>query len=817
MASLTGTLDTVNSGKPIAEGQRVAPSFLSGLADWASKAIPIAGQTLEKMGTDRLKSNVTKTMTDAVLGVGGAEELKNVQKAEEQGAVPVGTASSRIEAAARKALSANPGREYEVYKTFSEIGMLPPVLQRFNFELGKEAAGQQGVISNTQEALKAATAAGFDVREDNLKDAEEYGLKIIQADREYKMTLDLAQLSRQGGGGGGGGSASKTASDAVGSAALQAWYVRSEPILSRTRSMVVSAGDDPARQSMIVKLKPQLYAALEAERSNIKGSMARAGITDIDSLKAIDNQFDADRKSIDDLFGASFTQTDQIMTLFQNQFKLDSRTALRTYSLLSEVFGQATVNSIFQGDFLSSLPQETRDSFAKEIEGFAQTSTMSNLTQKTANALHMTNLIRIFKGQTKLSEITSADARKKLVPALVQGTIQLGATIKSGGGDAETRKAFLNSSAEISTAASFLEISNDPQQQGYIRNATNSIAHPEIAEALKVLKRDNPVDPVVNAQINASRTTAAKLVKVTYNSGPNKTKDGVWEVKQDEKTGKYYTQRNDAAYSRELAAAKAEVTRTNMEGGRATLQDFSAVLDRPPPDMKTKVDNLNLQVGFLVRTHELDDEGFKGVTPVELRLFYGHRDIVPQSAKGDKVKTVTENWMDQYRTFEKQLQEPPKPVELNIPKPSESFQGAKVSVGDLVSRFRSYGVPDVVAAGIIGNIDAESSFDPRAVNPTSGAKGLIQWLSKDRLNNAKNNGFDLNNVEDQIAFIIWELNNSESRAKQELMKAKTPQEAAEIFAEYYVRPEGASNRRPNEIIHIDRRRNTAVAAFGLMQ
>ena len=814
MASLTGTLDTVNSGKPIAEGQRVAPSFLSGLADWASKAIPIAGQTLENIGTDRLKSNVTKTMTDAVLGVGGAEELKNVQKAEEQGSVPVGTASSRIEAAARKALAANPGREYEVYKTFSEIGMLPPVLQRFNFELNKEAAGQQGVIGNTQEALKAATAAGFDVREDNLKEAEEYGLKVIQADREYKMTLDLAQLSRQGGGGGGGGgSTSKTASDAVGSAALQAWYVRSEPILSRTRSMVVSAGDDPARQSMIVKLKPQLYAALEAERSNIKGSMARAGITDIDSLKAIDNQFDADRKSIDDLFGASFTQTDQIMTLFQNQFKLDSRTALRTYSLLSEVFGQATVNSIFQGDFLSSLPQETRDSFAKEIEGFAQTSTMSNLTQKTANALHMTNLIRIFKGQTKLSEITSADARKKLVPALVQGTIQLGATIKSGGGDAETRKAFLNSSAEISTAASFLEISNDPQQQGYIRNATNSIAHPEIAEALKVLKRDNPVDPVVNAQINASRTTAAKLIKVTYNSGPSKTDDGVWEVKQG-KDGMYYTQRNDAAAKRETARLESEATR---QRGGPPPEGFANAFKNPPLNMKTKVDNLNLQVGFLVRTHELDDEGFKNVTPVELRLFYGHRDIVPQSAKGDKVKTVTENWMDQYRTFEKQLQEPPKPVELNIPKPSESFQGAKVSVGDLVSRFRSYGVPDVVAAGIIGNIDAESSFDPRAVNPTSGAKGLIQWLSKDRLNNAKNNGFDLNNVEDQIAFIIWELNNSESRAKQELMKARTPQEAAEIFAEYYVRPEGASNRRPNEIIHIDRRRNTAVAAFGSMQ
>jgi len=816
MASLTGTLETINSGKPVTEGKRVAPSFIGGLADWATKAVSVAAPAIAQAGSDRLKSDVTKTMFDTILGPGGADELKAVQAAESQGSVPVGTASTRIEAAARNALKNHPGREFEVYKTFSDLGMTPAILQNFGFQMAQEAVGQKGVINNTETALKAATDAGFDVRPDNLAEAEAYGLRALIVENDYKRALDFARASSGGGSSTGGSSASKTTAQLVSSAALSAWYTRSEPILTKARAMVTSAGNDAQQQSMMVNLRPQLYAAMEAEFRNIQGSMNAAGIMDADALKDVQTRFDADRKAIDDLFNASFAQNEQTLKLMQDGFKLDSRSALSTYSLLSEVVGQATVNSIFQGDFLSSLPAETRENFTQELNAFAKTTTMVGLNAKAAGAMHMTNLIKIWKGETKLSELTSSDAQKRLMSPLISGTINMAKTIKDGGGDESTRKAFLNGSQEITTAASFLEISKDPKQQTYIRNATNSVAHPAIAETLKVLKRDNPLDPIVSAQINASRVTTAKLIKVTYGSGPNQTTDGVWSVEQG-KDGMYYTQRNDAAYYKALDQAQREVRQNNMEGGDLKLEDLIPIVSQPPADMVTKVDNLNLQVGFLVRTHELDDEGFKGVTPVELRRFYGHKDIVPTSAEGKKRTTAAEDWMSNYMTFQRQLQEPPKPIQLTVPQPEQapaSFKGAKVSVGDLVSRFRSYGVPDVVAAGIIGNIDAESSFDPNAVNPNGGARGLIQWLSKNRLDDAKNNGFDLNNVDDQIAFIIWELNNSESDAKKKIMAAKTPEEAADLVGRWYVRPE----RMPDgDIIHGDRRRGTANRAYAGMQ
>lgn len=816
MASLTGTLETVNSGKPVTEGKKVASSFIGGLSDWATKAVSVAAPAIAQAGSDRLKSNVTKTMFDTILGPGGADELKAVQDAESQGSVPVGTSNTRIEAAARTALKNHPGREFEVVKVFSDLGMTPAILQNFNFQMAQEAAGQKGVIYNTETALKAASDAGFDVQPNNLAEAEAYGLRALIAENDYKRALDFARASSGGGSSTGNTSASKTTAQLVSSTALSAWYTRSEPILVTARAMVISAGDDAQQQAMMVKLRPQLYAAMEAEFRNIQGSMSAAGIMDADALKDVQTRFDADRKAIDDLFNASFVQNEQTLKILQDGFALDSRTALSTYSLLKEVVGQPTVNSIFQGDFLSSLPAETRQNFTQELNAFAKTTTMVGLNAKAAGAMHMTNLIKIWKGETKLSELTSSDAQKRLMGPLISGTINMARTIKGGGGDESTRKAFLNGSQEITTAASFLEISNDPKQQTYIRNATNSVAHPEIAETLKVLKRDNPTDPVVSAQINASRVTTAKMIKVTYGSGPNQTKDGIWSVEQG-KDGKYYTQRHDAAYYKAFDQAQREVMQNNMEGGDLTLEDLIPLIQKPPADMVTKVDNLNLQVGFLVRTHELDDEGFKGVTPVELRLFYGHKDIVPTSAEGKKRTTASQDWMANYMTFQRQLQEPPKPIELTAPQATQaptSFKGAKVSVGDLVSRFRSYGVPDVVAAGIIGNIDAESSFDPNAVNPNGGARGLIQWLSKDRLANAKNNGFDLNNVDDQIAFIVWELNNSENEAKKKIMLAKTPEEAANLVGKWYVRPE----RMPDgDIIHGDRRRGTASKAYAGMQ
>ena len=67
-------------------------------------------------------------------------------------------------------------------------------------------------------------------------------------------------------------------------------------------------------------------------------------------------------------------------------------------------------------------------------------------------------------------------------------------------------------------------------------------------------------------------------------------------------------------------------------------------------------------------------------------------------------------------------------------------------------------------SGIMGNINAESSFDPKAVNPSSGAYGVGQWLGG-RLDNlktyAKDLGKDPSDLQTQIDFLWKEFNGGD--------------------------------------------------------
>ena len=54
---------------------------------------------------------------------------------------------------------------------------------------------------------------------------------------------------------------------------------------------------------------------------------------------------------------------------------------------------------------------------------------------------------------------------------------------------------------------------------------------------------------------------------------------------------------------------------------------------------------------------------------------------------------------------------------------------------------------------------------------------------------------DINSFEVQLRFIDWELNNTETRAKRELLSKTTPSESAFAFAKYYERPQVIVNER----------------------
>lgn len=106
------------------------------------------------------------------------------------------------------------------------------------------------------------------------------------------------------------------------------------------------------------------------------------------------------------------------------------------------------------------------------------------------------------------------------------------------------------------------------------------------------------------------------------------------------------------------------------------------------------------------------------------------------------------------------------------------------------------------AAGIVGNLFQESNLNPSAVNPKSGAYGMAQYLGprkKQLIQFAKENGASPSDPRTQLGFMVSELNGPESRARDRLLEAKTPEEAAQAFRIHYERPGKAEANDPRRI------------------
>ncbi len=134
----------------------------------------------------------------------------------------------------------------------------------------------------------------------------------------------------------------------------------------------------------------------------------------------------------------------------------------------------------------------------------------------------------------------------------------------------------------------------------------------------------------------------------------------------------------------------------------------------------------------------------------------------------------------------------------------------RVSIGSTNSRmqqahdyFISQGWSEAQVAGILGNLQHESGLNPGSFNPAGGgqgAMGIAQWRG-DRIEQFRRLHGGRSPLEatyaEQLAFIQWELANSESAAGRALRSARTPEEASRVFEEQYERPgpDGTGPRR----------------------
>jgi len=125
--------------------------------------------------------------------------------------------------------------------------------------------------------------------------------------------------------------------------------------------------------------------------------------------------------------------------------------------------------------------------------------------------------------------------------------------------------------------------------------------------------------------------------------------------------------------------------------------------------------------------------------------------------------------------------------------------GEKTSAQEIYQYLISkYHLTPAQAAGVVGNMQVESSLNTGAFNSAEGAYGLCQWeggrltsLQQYAASQNKSTG----DYKVQVDFMMKELQGSESGAYSQLKSATTPSGAAAAFDQYYERSAGTSRNQ----------------------
>lgn len=208
------------------------------------------------------------------------------------------------------------------------------------------------------------------------------------------------------------------------------------------------------------------------------------------------------------------------------------------------------------------------------------------------------------------------------------------------------------------------------------------------------------------------------------------------------------------------------------------------------------------------------ENSFATFTPIELKSSPSKEDIASYYRENNI--TLSSNYLNEYLGLPQPTQssssftvtEADKKQDQKLRNPSwntvedsEDYKYTNIPHSEVantvINYFTNAGFSKEQAAGIAGNLYAESKLDHTIPQVNGPAFGIAQWEPPRQADFKRIMGKDIQNssLKEQLDFILWELNNTESKAKSELLLAKTPAEAAKSFAMKYERMKTYSENR----------------------
>jgi len=208
-------------------------------------------------------------------------------------------------------------------------------------------------------------------------------------------------------------------------------------------------------------------------------------------------------------------------------------------------------------------------------------------------------------------------------------------------------------------------------------------------------------------------------------------------------------------------------------------------LDKIINSIEIFTDNYNESLNKIKTSEELYGVTIQTNTD---RMSAMHKQLVNLKDAGDAVDKLKQTNIDKINSFADKT-------------------GATVSIsggnstpeGTAFNYLSNAGYKPEMVAGIIGNLMTESGLNPTALaGDGSGSYGIGQWLGG-RLDGlydfAKNNNSDVNALETQLAYLVYEMQHNESGSIDKVMASgsTTPEEFALAVSKYYERPAWAEN------------------------
>lgn len=747
------------------------------------------------------------------------QDVSRAQRAETQGRAPAGSGRIRLEAAVEDLMARYPDQITTIYKTFKEAGLDHYLFRQSELDENQFKVDMELDNARRKAQYDAAVKAGLPAQIMDGPAVEEAGRQILEA--EYQTAQLKAKREEERAQSAEGRAQSEHTRSETDRESVRLYMDRAsaglDPVLNALMGRIGATGymDSAGQIQDVQKLQTAIIPSMVQYYDGLISDARANGFTA--AADALVSEKDRRIKSVQDAFtgdSAAFEVKKRFFDAAKTEMGMSIMESMPVYSFLTQAFGQGFINNEFVS-VRQLIGQEAMDSLMQEMKGF------DGFIDSDAERLSVVRLARAMADEAEFKRLPESQARQVISTSAT--VHHRGATAAVSDPTGNSGRAHLNSGFRLTDAA--LSLQPGMPSDVFNRNvpsAAGALFSQNSLQADKAVFNANNMDG--RALILGKRAAAQNILQVSRGSAVSQPlAEQGWSVQYATVNGvpAFRPVLNRTAYNRwaqqqtrvaqAAAGAAGGVLGAQLAATQRGAPTYEEALANVPKELRDRSGSMELSMRYLMETNTYD-EALQGISANDARSFFA-TGVLPQSMIDRRTEATQTNRVNTSAIDDqivKSFQELGQSTQNAANETRQTTANVREAINAGQNFFQSKGWQPHQVAGILGNLQAESNFNTTIPGDGGKAKGLAQW-HPDRRANAERNGFNLSNLNEAMAFVQWELENTESAAAQRLRAARTVEEAADAFALYFLRPAGAQTGVADNVHNIRGRRANARA------